>query len=62
MTPDEYGKIIEEAAFERDGRKMLTCAKAFELSAEHSIPIGEIGSWCTDNGIRISMCQLGCFE
>ena len=62
MNADEYGKIIEESSIETDGRKMLPCAKAFELSDKYSIPLKDIGSYCSDNGIRISMCQLGCFE
>ena len=62
MNADEYGKIIEESAIDRDGRKMLLCAKAFDLSKKFGISLKDIGTYCSDNGIRISSCQLGCFE
>ncbi len=62
MNAEEYGKIIEESSIERDGRRILPCAKAFDLSDRYSIPLKDIGAYCTDNGIRISNCQLGCFE
>ncbi|MCK4548623.1 MAG: hypothetical protein KAU49_00590 [Candidatus Krumholzibacteria bacterium] len=62
MNVDEYGKIIEESSIDKDGRKMLLCAKAFELSEKFGISLKDIGQYCSDNGIRISMCQLGCFE
>ena len=62
MNIEEFGKIIEESSIEQDGRKSLPCAKAFELSERYSIPLKDIGAYCSDNGIRISMCQLGCFE
>ena len=62
MNADEYGKIIEESSIDKDGRKMLPCAKAFDLSEKFGISLKDIGEYCSDNGIRISMCQLGCFE
>lgn len=62
MNADEYGKVIEESSFEKDGRKVLHCAKAFELSGKFSISLKDIGEYCTDNGIKISRCQLGCFD
>jgi hypothetical protein len=62
MNADGYGKIIEEASFEKDGRRMLPCARAFELSEKHGIPLKDIGAYCSESGIRISSCQLGCFE
>jgi len=62
MNADEYGKIIEESSLERDGGKVLPCAKAFDLSRRYGIPLKNIGIYCTDNGIKIIMCQLGCFK
>ncbi len=62
MNVEEYGRIIDEACFEKDGRKRLTCAKAFELSGKYGIPVRKIGNYCTKAGIRISNCQLGCFK
>jgi hypothetical protein len=62
MNPDELGKIINETSFEVDGKRKLPCAKAFELSRKYSITLREIGKYCNENDIRISACQLGCFE
>ena len=62
MNADEYGRMIEESSIDKDGRKVLSCAKAFELSEKFSISLKDIGEYCTDNGIKISRCQLGCFE
>ena len=62
MNAEEYGKMIEEAAADRDGRKVLPCAVAFQLAGEHGIPLKAIGAYCTGNGIKIVGCQLGCFE
>ncbi len=62
MNAEEYGKIIEESSIEQNGRKVLPCAKAFDLSGRYGIPRKDIGAYCTDNGIKIIMCQLGCFD
>jgi len=62
MNAEEYGKIIEESAVEKDGKKMMPCAKAFELSEKFEISLKDIGEYCTKNGIKINRCQLGCFE
>lgn len=61
MNADEYGKMIEEAAVDKDGRKVMYCVTAFELSEKSGISLKEIGKYCTENGIKISGCQLGCF-
>jgi len=62
MKAEEYGKIIEESSIKRDGRKVMPCAMAFEISGRYGIPLKEIGAWCDENDIRIVRCQLGCFE
>ena len=62
MNAEEYGKIIEESSIDKDGRKVLPCTKAFELSEKFGISLKDIGEYCTGNGIKISRCQLGCFE
>ncbi len=62
MNADEYGKIIVEASIDKDGRKVMYCAKAFELSEKFGISLKDIGEYCTGNGIKISGCQLGCFD
>jgi len=43
------------------GRKMLTCAEAFELARQFQAEIIEIGRICNQHNIKICKCQLGCF-
>jgi hypothetical protein len=43
-------------------KKRLTCAEAFELANKYEIEIIEIGRICNKHKIKISKCQLGCFE
>jgi len=60
---DESGvEAVLAAAEEReDGRKVLECARAFELSERYSLPLQRIGEICDRHGIKIVRCQLGCF-
>jgi hypothetical protein len=62
MNAEDYGKTIEAAAIDRDGKKVLPCAVAFQLAGDHGVPLKDIGTYCTDAGIKIVGCQLGCFE
>ncbi len=62
MNAEEYGKIIEESAVEKDGKKMMPCVRAFELSERSGISLKDIGEYCTTSGIKIVGCQLGCFD
>ena len=58
----ETAKLVKAAATEKDGKLRINCATAFRLSKEHKIPLKEIGQLCNELKIRISNCQLGCFE
>ncbi len=62
MDPMVVQKLVTEAAVERNGRKTITCACAFEIHRQHGIALKEIGRICNENGIRICECQLGCFK
>lgn len=62
MEKEEIKKTIEKAAVEIDGKKRLSCAKAFKLSEEHGIPLKVIGECCNETSIKIHACQLGCFQ
>ncbi len=55
-------KIINDAAVQREGKKVLTCSQAVKISKEHDISLKEIGDTCNDLSIKIIDCQLGCFE
>ena len=45
-----------------DGKKMLSCEKAFQLAETFGIEKIEITKICNKNSIRICKCQLGCFK
>jgi hypothetical protein len=58
----ELFDAVIEAAVEMDGRKKLSCAKAFRLAERFGAELPEIGRVCNDHKIRITKCQLGCFK
>ena len=53
---------ITETAKEIDGKKKLSCAQAFQIAERFGVPKIQVGKTCNENGIRITHCQLGCFE
>jgi hypothetical protein len=55
-------KAVLERAKEEDGRKKLSCAKAFEIAKQAGAEIVEVGWICNQQNIRICKCQLGCFK
>ena len=60
---DDKGKLIHQATKERDdGRRVLACAKAFELSSNNGMTLAEISTYCNENNIKIVGCQLRCFK
>ncbi len=54
-------RAVLEAAAEHDGKRVLSCARAFEIHRQHQIALRDIGKICNENGIKIRQCQLGCF-
>ena len=58
----ELINVVVNSAKEVDGRKKLSCARAFQLAEEFNVPPAQIGRICNDNNIKISNCQLGCFK
>ncbi len=62
MDQNAIRKLVLEAAVERDGRKTISCARAFEIHRQHDVPLAEIGRVCNESGIKIRACQLGCFK
>lgn len=44
----------------KDGR--ITCRRCFEIAQERAVPLKSIGEACNEKSIRITACQLGCFE
>jgi hypothetical protein len=62
MNEEEKKKIILDSLVELDGKMKLPCAKAFVIQELHGLGLKEIGKICDDNKIKITRCQLGCFE
>jgi hypothetical protein len=62
MDQDAIQKLVLEFAIERDGRKTISCARAFEMHRQYNVSLADIGRICDENDIRICACQLGCFR
>ena len=47
----------------KDGEKVrLPCAAGLEIAVQFDVKPLEIGTICNERSIRISQCQLGCFN
>lgn len=44
----------------QDGR--INCARALGIARKLKIPPGEVGAMIDELGMRVSNCQLGCFN
>ena len=55
-------KKLEEAIKSKleDGR--LPCTKAFQIAKEQNVSRQMVGEVCNRTRVKISRCQLGCFE
>ncbi len=58
----EIKAAVEEKTFEKDGKVFLACHSAHVIAEELQVKLSAIGKICNDEKIRISKCQLGCFE
>ncbi len=57
-VPPELRRALDEAA--TDGR--IACAAAWRLADERGLPRLLMGSAVETAGVRVSHCQLGCFD
>jgi hypothetical protein len=55
-------KRLEEVILERSKDGKLPCAMCFKIAEDFGISKREIGRILNEINIRISQCQLGCFE
>ena len=62
MENNQISAAITDASVESDGKKKLSCAKAFEIAEQFAISKRDIGQLCNENEIKIAACQLGCFK
>ena len=44
-----------------EGKKRLSCSRAFSLAKEFDVEPMQVGKICNRHDIKISACQLGCF-
>ena len=58
MDRDKLEKVILEKA--KDGK--LPCALCFKIADDFGIPKKELTKVLNEINIKISQCQLGCFE
>ena len=42
--------------------KKISCRRLFEIARRRDVGLRELGRVCDHEGIKISGCQLGCFE
>lgn len=59
---DNLKDIVLKAAYEDKGKNKLTCKSAHDILHEHGFKLADIGDFCNENDIHISLCQLGCFK
>jgi hypothetical protein len=55
-------KKLEEAILEKVKDGKLPCALCFKIAEDFEISKREIGDILNEMKIKISQCQLGCFE
>jgi len=58
MDRNKLEKIIHEKA--KDGK--IPCAMCFKIAEDFKISKREMGKILNEMDVRISQCQLGCFE
>ena len=58
MERDKLEKVILEKA--KDGK--LPCAMCFKIAEDFGISRKEMGKILNEIKVKISQCQLGCFE
>ncbi len=55
-------KRLEEVILEKSKGGKLPCAICFQIADEFGIPKKELTKILNEMKIKISQCQLGCFE
>lgn len=57
MTDEIIKKALQDAGI----TTAISCNDAWALAEKLDIPKREIGRYCSEHGIKIRHCQLGCF-
>ncbi len=61
MTPDETSQLIQALQQRAQSETPLSCAEAFQIAHDLDVPLAVVGRTCNELGIKVRMCQLGCF-
>ncbi|HUT63599.1 MAG TPA: hypothetical protein VMZ04_06550 [Anaerolineae bacterium] len=59
---EELINAILEKTFKDGDIRKLRCAAALKIADQFGVKPMEVGKICNEKKIRISNCQLGCFE
>ncbi len=62
MNDNELLAAIRGLTYEENGTTKLACGTAHDFAGKDAAILKEIGRLCNDHDIRITRCQLGCFE
>ena len=62
MKSDVILNKIKEYGYMKSEKFYLSCSAAFKISNELGVELIEISKICNANKIKITTCQLGCFE
>ena len=54
-------KLLLEKIRELAPDGTITCREARELADQLGIPSSQVGKVCSEAGIKITACELGCF-
>lgn len=55
---EEVKKSLQEAS----PQGKISCAMCFKIAREHNCSVAEVGDLCNQLKIKITSCQLGCFD
>ena len=61
MTGANIPRLIELLKLRAGDEKRLSCTEVFTIARDLEMPLDEVGKTCTELGIKIVACQLGCF-
>jgi hypothetical protein len=61
MTSGNIPRLIETLKAKAGDDKRIACEDAFKIAHDLDVPVADVGKTCTELGIKIVQCQLGCF-
>lgn len=53
--------VLKAAKESKNGKKKLSCKKAFKIAEEFGVKPIEVGKICNKEKVKFINCQLGCF-